>query len=269
METLKGFIELGRPLNAVMVFVATLVGGVVAGGDVGCILLASLSAMLISMGAQSINDWKDYELDRKKGNRPLHKYSLPRDTALHASLIYYSSGMALSFLLSPLHFLVAILVTLLSAGYSLFMGKMKYLGNMVVSLAVGLSFVYGGLCGNVWNTLLPGFLAFLMNWGREIVKDVEDGEVDYPEKVSLYHLVGKELALYHASYLVLLSVFLSPFPYILGIMGFWYIPFVLLANLIFFLAVYYIVKGDVSRGSMLIKVGMLVALLSFAVGAWM
>ena len=53
------------------------------------------------------------------------------------------------------------------------------LGNLLVGGLTGLAFLYGGAAvGNIDRALIPALFAFLINVGREVIKDMEDIEGD-------------------------------------------------------------------------------------------
>ena len=267
LEKLLGAIRIGRPINAVMVFFAAIIGGLLAGLPIERTIIPALSAALISMGAQAVNDYFDVEIDRdRRRRRPLVEGILSLKEAKVVWISYFLLGLILAILASIYHFLVALLATFLAYLYSSRIQAKKYIGNIVVSFLVALSIVYGGIGGNVSNTVLPAIIIFLVNWGREIYKDITDGNVDYPKKLSLFHVLGREWANFFASYLVFLGVILTPFPYIIGYVGIWYAWLMGLASLIALLAVAKALKRDEESAEKILKAGMIVALLALLAG---
>ncbi len=265
---LRAVIELGRPVNAVMVFLAAVIGGLLSGLDPVSVTIPALSAALISMGAQAVNDYFDVEVDRRKPHRkPLVAGDLTLKEARLVWFGYYLIGLVLAVLSSPFHLLVALVAVIGTYIYSWKVQKRKYIGNVVVSLFVALSLVYGGLGGEWGRTLVPALIAFLVNWGREVLKDVDDAGIDYPYKVSLFHVLGREWATFFGSYLVFLGVVFTPFPYLMGVVGSGYVPSVLLADLSALYAVAEALRGNEGRAEKILKVSMILALLSFLLGA--
>ncbi len=266
-KKLLGAVRLGRPINAIMVFFAAVIGGLLAGLPLERTILPALSASFISMGAQAVNDYFDVEIDRNRGRRrPLVEGILNLKEARITWLTYFTLGLLLAILASPYHLLVALIAVGLSYFYSSKIQAKKYIGNIVVSFLVALSIVYGGIGGKVENTFLPAIIIFLVNWGREIYKDITDGNVDYPKKLSLFHILGREWANFFASYLVFLGVILTPFPYIIGYVGAWYAWLMGLASLIALLAIAKALRKDEESAEKILKVGMIVALVAFLAG---
>ena len=268
LKKLWGAVLLGRPVNALMVFFATYVGGILAGLPYIWILLPAFSAMFISMGAQAVNDYFDVEIDKKKGQRKvLVSGVLSLKEGKIVWVFYYLVGVILAALASIWHLLVALFAVGLTYLYSRSIQGKKYIGNIVVSFFVALTVVYGGIGGNVWNTVLPAIIIFLANWGREILKDIEDGNVDYPQKVSLFHILGRRWANFLGTYLIFLAVIFSPFPYLLNHLGIYYAGLMLIADLIALFGVAEALSQREARGEKITKVAMIVALIAFGAGA--
>ncbi len=247
-----------------MVFLGAFLAGIVAKASVSCILPAAIGAALVSAAAQSINNYYDYDVDRKKGR----KQRIPRMHILYFSLSLYVVGVLLTVLASVLHFALAALSAVGTWAYSAFLSRKKYWGNIVVAFFTAFVFVFAALCGDVSRILFPAFLAFLATWAREVMKDIEDLPADIGHKVTLPMLVGAEMASYFAAYLVLLAVFFSPFP---GPWGFsifseWYYYLLVPADALFILSALYIIRGRPRRAQQLCKAGMFLALLAFTAG---
>ena len=59
------------------------------------------------------------------------------------------------------------------------MKRIILLGNFIVAFLTGLAFIYGGIAVNNFKyAVIPAIFAFLINFIREIVKDMEDIEGD-------------------------------------------------------------------------------------------
>ncbi len=242
---------------------------VVAGAYIACTLspssiLAALAAALVSAGAQSINDYFDFELDRRKGKR----HALSKRGILYASIIYFASGLAIAAVAGVRYLVVAVVAALLAVLYSWRFARAKYLGNAVVAFETALPFVYGGVYGQWVRDLFPFLLAFLATWSREIAKDLEDLLADRGVKRTLPMISGKQMAAYFSAYLVFLAVFFSIFPGPLGlkIFGWWYYYLLIPTDLLFLIAAYYIIRESPGVGQRLEKAAMLLALVAFLAG---
>ena len=267
-KKINASILMGRPINAIMVFLAVIIGGLLGGLHYKEVILPAISAALISMGAQAVNDFFDVEIDKRRGKkRPLVEGILTLKEARVVWILYFVTGLFLAILSSIYHFILAFLAATLSYLYSRYIQAKKYIGNLVVSLLVALSVVYGSLGGHVENTILPAIIIFLVNWGREIYKDIVDGEADYPKKVSLYHILTRDWAGFLASYLIFLGVILTPFPFLFKNLNYLYVPFIIITDLIALYGITKAIKKDYHRAERYIKVGMITALIAFLLGA--
>lgn len=263
-QKVRAYLTLARPLNTFMVFLAAILAGIIAKAPPSCILPAAVGAALVSAGAQSINDYYDYVLDRKKGKR----HVLKRKNILFFSIALYVLGVLVSLFVSPILALIAALSAIVTWAYSAFLGSRKYWGNLVVAVLTAFVFIFVGLCGDLSRVWFPFLLSFLASWAREVIKDIEDLPADLGHKTTLPMLVGEEMAGYFSAYLLLLSVFFSPFPgpWGFGIFSIWYYYLLIPADLLFILSALYVIRKRPREAQRLCKAGMLVALLAFAAG---
>jgi 4-hydroxybenzoate polyprenyltransferase len=71
--------------------------------------------------------------------------------------------------------LLAFFASYLLIIYSGWLKKYKFVGNIAISLLVGLLFIAGPLiAGNIYGGLNLAILAGVLNWAREILKDIEE-----------------------------------------------------------------------------------------------
>jgi len=270
VQKVRALLLLLRPVNFLMVAIAVFLFALGAGGSIRCATLAAFSAAFISGAAQAINDYFDYDVDARE-EPPRHvliRYRLPRNYALYVAIFAYFFGILLAVPLTLPHVVVALLGAFLTYAYSAYMKDKKYLGNAVVAFLVGLSFVYGGLCGNVVLSYFPAFLAFLATWAREVMKDLEDLQEDVGKKMTLPMIAGKHMSAYFAAYLLILAVFFSFFPGPWGfhLFGRYYYPAVAVADLVFMASALYIIRGHPREAELSCKAGMILAILAFAAG---
>jgi len=74
MNTIFLLLKLSRPVNVLISFITIIIAAELAGSlePIENVLIAALSAALITIGANVINDFFDIEIDRiNKPNRPL------------------------------------------------------------------------------------------------------------------------------------------------------------------------------------------------------
>lgn len=178
------YLELLRPSNIIILFFGTLLGAFVAiGGSAFSQLhtyLAGLATILIGGAGNVINDYFDIEIDRiNKPKRPLARGALSRTHAFRYWLILNLIALIISFFLTPLNLLMALFTIPMLYIYSRYFKRMLFIGNLVISILVSLGFLYGAAStGEVQNVFYPTVFSFLLNLGREMLKDLEDVEGD-------------------------------------------------------------------------------------------
>jgi geranylgeranylglycerol-phosphate geranylgeranyltransferase len=240
MNKLGGFIKIIRPVNCLMMGFAVLVGAVLANPQLGSLnwtnlLFGFLTGFTFCAAAMVINDYYDRKIDAiNEPNRPIPSGSVKPKEALvfMAGLIFVGFFFAGS--VSILCFAVAAASLALTATY-LTVGKKSGLpGNFLVSACVAIPFIYGSITatGTVGlNVLLFALMAFLSNTGREITKGIVDVKGDSAEGVkTLAVRFGEKAAATTAVAFYIIAVALTPLTWLLGLVGIWFIPFVLITD---------------------------------------
>jgi len=298
-----GYIRLMRPLNCLMTAVSVFIGGLIVSpvADIFSaerIWLAMLAAFLISGAGNAINDYVDVEADKiNRPKRPIPSGRVSKNSALIFSLLLFLIGIFLAGIINYVTFAIAIINSLLLIVYSTHLQNKLLLGNMSISYLVASGFLFGGAALN--NLLLPillALLAVLSNMAREIVKDLEDIEGDRksflkriakkaikavaPSIAERFGLDGKSARLKYSTgalsalavVFLLLAIAISPLPYLLNVLGIGYVFVLVLADLVFLVAAVITVKATAKRhyhrASKMIKLGMLLGLVAFIVGAF-
>ncbi|MGQ9805086.1 MAG: geranylgeranylglycerol-phosphate geranylgeranyltransferase [Chlorobiales bacterium] len=178
------YLELLRPSNIVILFFGTLLGAFVAiGANAFSQLetyLAGFVTILIGGAGNVINDYFDVEIDRiNKPKRPLARGAISRTHAFRYWLALNLVALATSLLLTSLNFLMAVFTIPLLYIYSRYFKRMLFIGNLTISVLVSLGFLYGAAStDNVQNVVYPTVFSFLLNLGREMLKDLEDVKGD-------------------------------------------------------------------------------------------
>ncbi len=215
-------INLSRPANVIISFLTIIVAAELAWGvdPLKNVLLAALSAALITMGANVINDYYDIEIDRiNKPKRPLPAGTVSKKTAFIYFISVYILAWCLALFMNVWMFLIAFTTSIILFFYSFRLKRTVLWGNLTVSFATAMAFVYGGAAvGHYEETFFPAAFAFLFHLGREILKDIQDmegdrqaGAVTFPVKYGISRSIG----LISVDFFLL--VFLTVIPYILGI----------------------------------------------------
>ncbi len=221
-KTLISFYLLARPANVLIAFLTIIIAAKLAGGldPIGNVLLAAVSASLIMIGANIINDYYDIDIDKiNKPHRPLANGTISTKQALvYCSVVFVIAWLCAAAINLEM-FLIASFFSLLLILYSYRLKRTIIWGNLVVSVTTAMAFVYGGgAVGNYQKTLFPAAFAFLFHFGREILKDIQDmegdeknGAITYPIKYGIHNSV----VLIMIDFILL--IILTIIPYILNI----------------------------------------------------
>jgi geranylgeranylglycerol-phosphate geranylgeranyltransferase len=293
-----GYLRIIRPLNCVMTAVAVFIGGLLV-ANLGAlffaekIYLAMAAAFLIAGAGNIINDYVDMESDRiNRPKRPIPSGQIGRKSALAFSILLFLVGIFLAGFINWIAFGIAVFNSLLLIAYSLCLQNKLLLGNISISYLVGSGFLFGGVAlGNPFLPLVLMLLAFFANLSREIVKDLEDIEGDRKSflkriaagiKKSIAERFGftgggaelkygrRKLKII-AGFSLLLAIAVSPLPYMLGILGLSYLIILIPTDLVFLISALFLTRTGSSKGfhriSRMIKLGMLLGLIAFIVGA--
>jgi len=276
MAKLKHWFQITRPNNVLIAFLSVWIAAVVAGGidPVLDLFLVSISAALITVGANVINDIFDVEIDRiNKPNRPIPSGNVSIREAYIIFSCSYLIAWIMAWMVNYQVFLVALIFGLLLILYSYRFKRMVLVGNFVVSLATGMAFIYGGMAVNrIEGTFFPALFAFFFHFGREIIKDLQDVEGDRARGANTLAVVyGTKTALITTSIIFMLLIILTLIPYILNIYGIIYI-FIILTGIypVIMIVLYKCWRSPdpatLGKMSNLLKADMLVGLLAIYFG---
>lgn len=273
---LKYFLLLCRPLNVVIGMISIFIGAFITGTIQPWlkVILAGLSGGFIAAAANVINDYYDIEIDKiNKPYRPIAAGIITPKEGFIYSLILFTPGIVLGYLINWLAFFVSVFSSALLYFYSYRLKRTVLWGNLSVSLITALAFIYGGSAVNrLGLALIPATFSFFYHLGREIIKDVEDIEGDRADNIKTLPIqYGARPALIIATGIYILLILLTPIPYLLTIFGLYYL-----------LTVLFIVDGTIgyvlfslwknpapnnlSRLSMILKLNMFAGLLAIYLG---
>ncbi|ELY99902.1 prenyltransferase [Natrialba chahannaoensis JCM 10990] len=270
-ETIRGLLELTRPVNVLAASVLTFIGAFVAGG-LGSYPLqtgAAVAATGLAVGAgNAINDYFDREIDRiNQPDRAIPRGAVSPRGALVFSIVLFAAAVGLALTL-PLEALAIAGINLLAlVAYTEYFKGLPGLGNALVAYLVGSTFLFGAAAvGEIGPAVVLFALAAVATLSREIIKDVEDIEGDREEGLNTLPIaIGERQSLYVATALLVVGVVASPLPYVLGYFELEYLLLVLPANAIMIVAVYESFE-DPTIGQTHLKYGTFLAALAFIVG---
>jgi geranylgeranylglycerol-phosphate geranylgeranyltransferase len=275
---MRGFFRLSRPVNVLIsmlsVLTAILICGVFA--FEWRILFACLTSALLTAAANAVNDYFDHDIDLiNRPNRPLPHGDIEPTEALYFALSLFILGVFFSYLINIETLICAGTFSLLLICYSARWKRMVLIGNIVVSLATAFAFLYGGFAVKaIEKALFPALFAFLMHFGREIIKDMEDivgdqqnGAVTFPIRY------GNRAAkiMVTAFYVILMAI--TYLPYVLGLYGRVYVMIVSLGVNTVLLWSIISLWHDASRRNLrlmsaVIKADMFIGLAAIYAGRW-
>ena len=218
-------ISLIRPINAAMTFFGVVVGGMLAAVEWSAatrILIAAGAGFLLASAGNTVNDIFDIEIDRiNKPYRALASGKVSVRTAIVWGTVCASGGLILGALAGAQSFVFALASFTLAFVYNSRMKRVPLAGNAIVAFLTGCPLLYGSLvAGKPEAGIIAAAFAFLMNFAREILKDIEDLEGDKACGVFTFPARhGIKAALMIASVLLMVTAGSSLLPFFFGIYG--------------------------------------------------
>ncbi len=228
MKKLLAHIRLLRPLNLLIGAFSVYIGAAIAGELRQTINVATAALLVVcfNAGANALNDYFDYEIDKvNRPNRPLSSGLVIRNAALVIGIVFFLIGAGLAFRLNLGAALLALFAALPAMIlYTPLLKGQPVLGNFAVAFILGLTFIFtGAAVGRPAPLLVPAGLAFGLTLVRELVKDIADVEGDAEAGLkTLPLLVGVDITIVVAINLSFLMVFVTLLPVITGYYGWWY-----------------------------------------------
>ena len=179
MKYLLGYIMIIRPLNVFLGGLTILISSLIIKyeGPVISVILPVFVVMFFTIGANTLNDYFDYEIDKiNRPDRAISSGLVLRNQALILSLFSFIIGALIALRLNKDSQLLSIGVSLpLIIAYNVKLKNYPLIGNIIVSLILAMSFIYAGLVFKKTEPLIiPALLAFGLTLIREIVKDLAD-----------------------------------------------------------------------------------------------
>ncbi len=275
-------LKLLRPGNCVMGLVGVLIGALVGKGlDIFSeayafeLWVGMVVAFFFMAAGNMLNDYFDAELD--KINHP--ERPIPAGV-ISAELVLISAGsifiilLILGILINSIMFFVVVIATLLMIGYELVFKRSGFVGNIGISILVGMLFLFGAAVVMVFGVvIILAILAGLATLAREIVKDIEDIKGDIDRK-TLPKQIGIKNAGMIATLAVIIAIILSPLPVIpqlLPVLSFeslclCYLVLIIPADICFLISINYFTSKP-TLASIMLKAGMGISLIAFAIGS--
>lgn len=280
LARLNGFVRLIRPVNCLMVGLAVVVAGLIASRGAlepslsPPLALGFITGFTLCGAAMSINDYYDREVDViNDPSRPIPSGLVRPVEALALAIALAAIGVLSSALINPLCLAIAVIAFAVSVYYATAGKSLGLPGNAMVSLCVALPFIYGGaIMGGLDLTLaLFAAMAFLANMGREVTKGIVDVVGDAARGVRTVAAVhGRVAAAKLAAAMYLSAVALSLAPWLMGLVGPYYLPIVLMSDIGFIATSMRLLRGPTREGARRAKrealAWMLIGLAAFTAG---
>ena len=265
---LIALLSLIRPINSFMIGLAVVVGIAIGSPDMlfsRLTIYGFITGFSISSYSMIINDIYDIEIDKvNQPERPLAKQIISINSALSLSLILLLIGLTSSLLISYYNIIITAIFSFLSWFYNIWGKKQGIIGNSIVASSMSIPFIFGGIItGNisllVWSISL---IAFLSGMGREIIKTIADVEGDKIKGVKSVSIqFGSRNAMLIACGFIIISILISFIPVYLNLIQIYYIPFLILTDLILLYSIFVLSKDYSKSESLKVKKYILYAML--------
>jgi geranylgeranylglycerol-phosphate geranylgeranyltransferase len=282
MGRINGFVRLMRPINCVMMGSAVIVGAVLANPQFSSVDWRNfpygfITGFTLTAASMAINDYYDRAIDAiNEPSRPIPSGMVGVHEALVFVFVLSAIGLVFAYLTSALCLAVAVIAWIILVTYVTGGKRTGLPGNFLVSACVAIPFIYGSIVVTSQvqlNVLLFASMAFLSNTGREITKGIVDMKGDRAQGVkTLAVRYGEKNAAVVAALFYVSAVSLTPLPWILRLVSFWFIPFVLITDLGLAISSFFLVRDYSRENSRKIKnlvlLWFILGLLAYVFGAF-
>ncbi len=195
MNKVLSIFKMSRPINLFLGMLTVLISAAILEvlDQTPVLMMTIFTVVTLNAAANAFNDYMDFETDRiNRPNRPLPKGTISKTTALAAAILLFIAGIGVSAFLNREAFIIASLIAVpLMITYSLWLKGWPLIGNVVISLILGLTFIFAGTAfGNLWGLIVPALLAFGFTFLRELVKDIADLEGDLTAGLHTFPVVA-------------------------------------------------------------------------------
>lgn len=277
-KKLFAIIKISRPSNVIITGLTIFAGVLIFGkGEAYVIKLAFLSAVagaLIDAGGNIINDFFDVEIDKvNKPHRPIPSGLISRRFALILYFITTISGLILVAFLNKFSLVIALLSTAIIFLYSFKLKRIPLIGNLIVAFMTGLAFVFAGsVVKNFKDPIFPFIFAFMINLGREIIKDIEDVEGDLKVGIKTLPIIsGNKLSSLVSAVVLGTLIPITFIPYFAGIYNDLFAILIIVVDAGLIYVIFSLLKdtekANLNRLSNLLKFEMLIGLSAIYFGS--
>ena len=228
MAQIINVIKLIRPLNTITAGIATVIASLILSGlnDLTTVVTLALTVMAYTAGANSLNDAVDFLTDLvNRPDRVIPAGLISQNLAIFVSFIFYLIGTISALSLNDEAVFIGVIIAMpLMVVYSIHLKGKPLVGNITVSIVIGLSFLFCGAAhqnyGPMW---LPAMLSFGLTFLRELVKDVADLKGDLSMGLATFPIL---IGIYKSRQLIIFLCFLvsllALWPLYNNTYGIWY-----------------------------------------------
>lgn len=264
----NAILKISRPVNFLIAFASGMVAVFLC--TVGNYpwftgLIVGLSSAITGTAGNIINDIYDIEIDRiNRPDRPLPSgvLSIREAYILYIAFVFFAIWLSSRINVSSI--IIVSLSNVIIFLYSAYLKRIPLLGNIVVAFFTGFVFIYGGIAVNNWEYgVIPAVFAFIINFIREILKDIEDMDGDTKNQVFTFPAkFGVGSAKLVILILTITLIIATVIPYIFGIYNIeFFLIMMVLVNpiLVFFLRGLYTndASENLKKLSLLLKIVMI------------
>lgn len=266
------YLQLFRLGNAVMGVLGVIIASFMAVGT-GLpdhwrnMVVSAVVVFVFIGGGNSLNDYIDREIDKTAHpERPVPSGRLRPEQARNIGISMLALSVVVSLLtMDIICIAIVALAAVLMVSYEMFLKQRGFVGNLTIAVLTGMVFLLGSaLVGVVSANLIVALMACLVSIGREIAKDIEDMDSDEGRK-TLPMSIGVKPSASIACLFFILGPVLSVLPMIEHTYGVLYYT-VVIADIMFVLSAVSVFR-DPHRAEKTAKIGMMVGLVAFLLGA--
>jgi len=228
---IRAYIELSRPLNLLVVSIAILLAAFMTKEINYEVVYAIISVVLITSGGNGINDYFDFKIDRvNKPKRPIPSGKITKSGAYRFSMAMFILGIGISFLINIYCVIISLFASVLLYIYAKDLKNSGFPGNLTIAGLTGLAIIYAGISvSSIDRIAYVAIFAFLINLGREIIKDVEDYEGDISQGARTLPIkYGIKKALYTSLVPLIMIILITPIPYYVGLYSQYYMAIMII-----------------------------------------
>ena len=270
-------IRIIRPVNLLIIFSSVIVAGIICTGINSLpskIIFSALAFSFVGAAAYVVNDIFDVEIDKiNKPDRPVANNLISKKEAWFLFAVLCLLSVVFSLRVNFLSFLAVIISDVIIFLYSYVIKKIPLAGNITVSFMTGLAFIFGGIAvDNVADAVVPAVFAFMINFIREIVKDMEDVDGDRKNNIQTFPVRFGFRA--SVILIIFLTIFLFIFTFVPFIFQYYKIEYFIMVmvtvNVLFVYFIKSLVKNknkeNLARLSSVLKLNMVLGLIAIYLG---